>query len=120
MSRYDTYGYSQGRRGTAVFWIFFAILAFAAIYFPFFGGNLRYQVGNTVDGILTKIGNIIYVLGALLMVIGFLKLFLSRGGMGALRPMILGFLLLIIATWLVNPGDITTLSINQPAQKGYH
>ncbi|MFX0136067.1 MAG: hypothetical protein ACFFDN_20675 [Candidatus Hodarchaeota archaeon] len=109
MSRYDGYSYNRGKRGSNVFWIFVGILAFCAIYFPFFGANLRYQVGNSVGNVLTQVGGYIILFGFILIIIGIVQL-IGKSGLKSFRTMIFGVALLAIGTWFINPGSFATIS----------
>lgn len=124
MGKYNSFGYSQRSRGSKVFWIILGIVAFAAIYFPFFGGNLRYVVGSGVGSVFTQYGAIIgkylLIVGLLMFLFGFLNLILMGGGLRGVKPMILGFLLMVLATWIIDPGSLGTYTHGAPVPKGYH
>lgn len=109
MAKYDGYSYNRGKRGSNVFWIFVGILAFCAIYFPFFGGNLRYKVGNSVDNVLTEVGGYIILFGFILIIIGIVQL-LGKSGLKSFRPMIIGIFLITLGTWFINPGSFAIIS----------
>lgn len=109
MSRYDGYSYNRGKRGSNVFWIFVGILAFCAIYFPFFGANLRYKVGNSVGNVLTQVGGYIILFGFILIIIGIVQL-IGKSGLKSFRPMIIGVFLIAVGTWFINPGSFATIS----------
>ena len=119
MRRYNDRGHDGGRKGSAAFWIFVAILAFPTLFYPFFGGTFRYQVGTVVDAILTKAGQILFVLGVLLLIWGIFSL-LCHGGLKALRPMIIGFLLIVLAGYMINPGFFAFTSHGDTTPKGYY
>ena len=120
MSDYDSFGYTQQKRGSKVFWIITGIIAFAAIYFPFFGGNLRYTIGSRVDYILIQVGKYLFIAGLLMFGLGLLYMIISGGGLRGLKPMIIGFLLMAFAGWLVNPGGLGQITHGVPVPKGYH
>ena len=102
MSRRDYYGYHRERRGSKVFWAFFGIVAFAAIYFPFFGGALRYQIGDFVSGIFTKIGSFLLFGGLILLGIGFIRMF--TGSLKGVKLALLGIILIWVSLNFFNPG----------------
>lgn len=118
MSRRDYYGYHRGRRGSKVFWVFFGIVAFAAIYFPFFGGNLRYQIGSFVSGIFEQIGTFLFYGGLILLGIGFIRMF--TGGLKDIKLALLGVLLLWVALNFFNPGLWGIVTHGKEVPQGYH
>lgn len=116
MSRKDYYGFNKSRRGSTVFWIFFGIIVFAALYFPLFGGNLKYLIGSYVTGIFEKIGAILYVAGLFLMVI---PVFFIRSKK-FWKLFFLGLAFYVLSIMFFNPrfwGVVTNLT---PVSKGYH
>lgn len=118
MSRRDYYGVKRGRRGSTVFWIFFGIVAFAAIYFPFFGGNLRYQIGSTVSSIFSKIGSFLLFGGLILLSIGLIRIF--TGGFKGIKTAVLGVMLIWVAITFFEPGIWGILTHGEAVPKGYH
>jgi len=112
MSRRHYYGYNRGRQGSKVFWIFLGIVAFAAIYFPFFGGNLRYQIGTFVSQIFQTIGIYLFIGGVVLLFYGLVRL--------KLKSMLLGGILLWVAITFVEPGLWGILTNGVSVPKGYH
>ena len=119
MRRYDDREHGGGKRGSTAFWIFVAILAFPTLFYPFFGGTFKYQIGSMVDIILTKAGQVLFVAGVLLMIWGIFSL-LCRGGLRALRPMIIGFLLIVLAGYMINPGFFAFITHGDTTPKGYY
>lgn len=120
MSRRDYYGYRRGRRGSIVFWIFLGIVAFAAIYFPFFGGNSKYQVGSYVSGIFHNLGLCLFIGGLFFIGIGLIRMMLPKGFKPGIKMALLGGILVWIAINFFEPslwGFITNL---EPVPKGYH
>ncbi len=118
MSRRDYYSFQRGRRGSKVFWIFFGIVAFAAIYFPFFGGNLKYQIGNAVSGIFDQIGRFLFFGGLILLGIGFLRMF--TGSFKGIKLALLGVILLWVAINFFDPGLWGILTHGKGVSQGYH
>ena len=116
--RRDSYGFNRGRRGSTVFWIFFGIIAFAAIYFPFFGGNLRYQIGSFTTGIFDKIGLIFLIGGMILVGIGLIRIF--TGKLKGIKIGLLGVILVWIALNFFDPGLWGILANGNAVPKGYH
>lgn len=118
MSRRDYYGYQRGRRGSKVFWVFFGIVAFAAIYFPFFGGNLRYQIGNFVSDLFEKIGTFILYGGLMLLGFGFFRMF--TGSLKGVKVALLGVILIWVAINFFNPGLWGIITHGKEISQGYH
>ena len=102
-----------------VYWVFFGILVFLGIYFPFFAPNLRFQAGATFSKIFNTAGTIMITLGVLLMVWGFFTLFCGKTGSGV-KTMLLGFVLLYLGGYLIAPEIITAGGSGEPVPKGYH
>lgn len=118
MSRRDYYGYQKGKRGSKVFWIFFGIVAFVAIYFPFFGGNLRYQIGNFVSGIFDQVGLFLLFGGLILLGIGFIKMF--TGSLKGIKLALLGVILIWVSLNFFNPGLWGIVTHGKEVPQGYH
>ena len=119
MDRYDNYGYARGRKRSTVLWLLLGIVAFATLYYPFFGGNLKFKVVSFVEPILTLFGTFFLIVGAILIGIGFIMLFIS-GGKG-IKIALYGFLFLILGLAFVEPGSFGFIShVGRPAPKGYH
>lgn len=101
------------------YWILFGILGFIVIYFPFFGGNLRYQMSGTLSATTNYFGTIFYKIGMFVLVWGILSLFCT-GGKRGISVMIIGCLILVISMYFLNPGTIGSLSGGKSLPKGYH
>lgn len=50
-------------------WVFFGILIFVFIFFPFFAFNLRYQLGYIFQTIMDYIGNTCLTVGGFLIIL---------------------------------------------------
>ncbi len=99
-----------------VYWVFFGIIFFLAIYFPIFGSNLRYEIGTILRFIFNSIGNILVFVGLIFILLGVLSFFNLNPGK-ALIFMILGGVLLSFGGIFLMPGSVGT---TDPAPKGYH
>ena len=125
MSRKNNYGFQgypkQGRKGNMIFWVFFGILAFACIYFPFFGQNLRYQVGNFVSDIFSQMGYYIFMGGSFCMAFAFLSALSKKFGKCA-KFALIGGAMILLGLWFWNPGLLAGLmSFGQkPFSRGYY
>ncbi|MBA7643664.1 hypothetical protein ES703_51396 [subsurface metagenome] len=120
MVRYDNYGYARGRKGSTVLWLLLGIVAFATLYYPFFGGNLKFKVVSFVEPILTFFGTFFLIIGGILVVVGFILLFTQSIGKG-IKLSLYGFLLIILGLAFVEPGSFGFIShVGRPAPKGYH
>ena len=102
-----------------IYWIFFAIIAFIAIYLPFFGGNLRFSLGAGFKEIFETLGTYCLTFGSAFMIFGFLMV-LGTKSLGYVKLMILGFLLIYISGWLIGPGIIGTEYSSPSAFHGYN
>ncbi len=92
--------YSQKKRSpNKAFLAFLGILAFIAIYVPFFGSNLRYQTGTIFKFIFNTIGSLFLVLGITCLIINLLMIFLKKVNVGGF---IISFLLLWIGAFLTD------------------
>lgn len=102
--------YNQKRRGSKVFWIFICIIAFAFIFFPFFGNTLAYQVRSAYSS-LRGAGWLLLFAGVLMIGFGLL----GRCG----KIILIGFVFLLVGSVLVNPFDFNFLFFRSTT-KGYH
>jgi hypothetical protein len=78
--------------------VFMGILVFLAIYFPFFGYNMRYQLGEMLRRLFDFIGFVCLGMGAINIAVGAIGLF--RGRTGGAFSLVIGALLLWIGCWL--------------------
>ena len=97
MSRYKSYGYNGRRRGSKVFWIFIAIILFGAIYYPFYGKNLQYQIGILVLRVFSTVGLLLIIIGFLLMGIGVLMVSAQK----SLKNFLIGLLIMVSGFYLL-------------------
>lgn len=117
MKRRNYYNYNQKRRGSKVFWIFIGIIAFAAIFFPFFGSNLVYQIQSAYS-IVREIGKILCLVGSFMLVLGsFVFLFISRKGG---KYILIGLILIIIGLIFIDPFNFNFYFNFSKSSKGYH
>ncbi len=109
--------YVLGRKKTSsyVYWFLFVIIAFIAVYFPFFGNNLRYQTGASFSQTFEILGTLSNTVGGLLLFWGFSTLICSKK-LSAVPIMIAGALLMFLGTWLIDPSSIGFISTGP----GYH
>ena len=99
--------------------VFFGILGFIAIWVPFFGMNLQYQIGSIFYLIFTKLGELFILAGWIML--GFLVILIFITRKIYLKSMMLSILLLWAGYFLT--GQIFVifgfqLGVNQPS--GYH
>ena len=92
----------RGKKSKPVFWIFFGILGFIALYIPFYGQNLRFRTSTYFSGSLTYIGTILVNLGVLILIWGLASLVCTKS-FRSLKTMVVGFLLLYIGMWFISP-----------------
>ncbi len=95
--------YGSGRDAKKfIFWAFFGIIGFCAIYFPFFAPNLRYTTSAYLKGIFTPIGTISITLGSLMVVWGLFSLFCSHRKSAGIKLMIMGVLLIWVGMYFTS------------------
>ncbi|MFX0032570.1 MAG: hypothetical protein ACFE8E_02905 [Candidatus Hodarchaeota archaeon] len=112
------YGEKKRRsRGFTIF--FFGILAFIAVWVPFFGMNLQYQIGSIFYVIFTKLGEVCILAGWV--ILGFLILLIFVTRKIYFKAMIFSIVLLWAGYFLTGQVFVLfgfQLGINQPP--GYH
>ncbi|MHA1149366.1 MAG: hypothetical protein ACTSR8_14110 [Promethearchaeota archaeon] len=91
------------KKNKGIYWIFFGLLAFICVLFPFFMSNLRYQVSTTANAAMTSIGSVLIWLGGLLFIWGLISLLCNPRGLRSIKTMVLGFMVLYIGFYLVTP-----------------
>lgn len=117
----------EKRKGTSkVTWIIIGIIVLIAFYLPFYGHNLRSNIGYEINSTLESIGSVLYFVGIFMIVIGVIRIFTGSSG-GGIKMAILGYLILMISFWLYNPADFSIFSGplpdtlgGEPRGKGYH
>ena len=113
----DIIVYEDGKNHSKYFYvIFFGIIMFVILYFPFFGSSMRYEFGSFFSLIFSSIGKILVYMGTIFLLLGILSFFNMNPGK-AFRFLILGVILLSFAAWFLIPGNVGT---DQPVPKGYH
>ena len=110
---------SNKKRGSSILWIFFGIIGFIAIYFPLFGGNLRFTTGMYFSRIFTLAGTVCRTLGIIILAWGFLMLICTHS-FKSLKIMLFGFFLLILGSFFLEPGTIGVITDGKAVPKGYH
>ncbi len=109
----------ENKKSSVIFWIFFGIIGFLAIYFPLFGSNLRFQTGALLSKAFTTVGTILVTFGALMFVWGLFTLFCGKSGSGV-KVMILGFVMVFLGSYFINPALLGVGSTGKEVPKGYH
>ena len=111
--------YEQSRRIIA---ILFGILIFVLVFFPFFGLNLRYQIGGVFSALIDGIGQFCLIIGGLLTIVGFVGIF-TRSHNWA-KHVIIGITLLWIGCWCTGAVleffGITIVDSTSSGGGGYH
>jgi len=111
--------YDEEKKSNSVLWVFFGIIGFIAIYYPLFGGNLRYTTGAFFSNIFHTIGIVCCTLGVLIIVWGFLILICTKS-MKAISLMLFGFVLILIGSFWLEPGTMGTITHGEAVPRGYH
>ncbi len=113
----DIIVYEDGKNHSKYFYvIFFGIILFVLLYFPFFGSSMRYEYGRAFSLIFSSIGTILVYFGTIFLLIGILSFFNMNPGKG-FKFLILGVIMLSFAAYFLIPGSVGT---DQPVPKGYH
>lgn len=118
-SRDDIIIINKEKKNNFILWVFFGIIGFILIYFPFFGSNLKYTTGSFFSGVFKLIGTVCYTFGILLLVWGFLTLICFRS-LSAIKIMLIGFILILIGNFWLDPGTFGIITQGKEVPKGYH
>lgn len=112
---------SENRSSRWIYFTFFCIIAFVIVFFPFYGMNLRYQIGYILNQIFDTIGWISLTIGGLMVVVSILGLFTGGRSM-RFHYLIIGVVLLWIGCWCTGVVlEIFGVSIgSERASGGYH
>lgn len=120
MAKNDDFIIINKKKGNnSILWFFFGIIGFILIYFPFFGSNLRYTTGTWFSNVFRLIGSVCYTFGVLLIVWGFLILICTRS-FKAVSIMLVGFFLILIGSFWLDPGTFGIFTNGKVVPKGYH
>lgn len=122
MSRKEgLYIYREKRRKNRILgWVFLGIFGFIAIYVPFFGINLQYQVGSLFYLIFSKLGELCMYAGWILLGFNIIAIFVNRKIY--VKSLTFSVLLLWIGAFLTGQAfDLFGIQVGatQPP-KGYH
>jgi hypothetical protein len=88
-------GKGQGKKYAK--YLFYAIIAFLAIYMPFFGSELRYQLGGIFKLVFDTVGMFCVFGGVLCILLGIIGLIGRRFSIGYI---VMGAILLWIGCWM--------------------
>ena len=77
--------------------VFFGIIIFIVVFYPFFAVNLRFQLGEIFQVIFDTIGFMCFAVGSVLLIFTLVNVFL--GGRIKVGWMIAGIVLLWIGCW---------------------
>ncbi|MHA2183095.1 MAG: hypothetical protein ACXAAH_16880 [Promethearchaeota archaeon] len=112
---------SKRRSSGGIYFAFFCIVVFIVVFFPFYGMNLRYQIGFIFNQIFDTIGWISLTVGGLMVMISILGLFTGGRSM-KFHYLIIGVVLLWIGCWCTGAVlDIFGVTIgSERASGGYH
>ena len=123
MSKANYYVINGGKtKKRAMIYVFFGIAVFVLFFFPFFGLNLRYQIGSSLALIINGLGTFSLAIGALFLGIGIVGIF-TRSRYWP-KQVILGIILLWIGAWctgaMVEIFGLTIGGPNKTGGSGYH
>ena len=97
MAKIKYYFPNQRRTSGTIKYVFFGIIIFILVFFPFYGLNLRYQLGVVFSEIFSKIGMLCLFGGGIMLLFSFIGIFTSRSVQT--KYMIVGILLLWVGCW---------------------
>jgi len=102
------------KRRKTFLWVFFAIIVFVA-FFSIFGGTLRYQTGQMIEGSYLVLGKWLWTFGLWMTVFGFMVLFCAKN-LKAFAFLVPGMVLIYISTTMIgyNPFFDMLLPTNNP------
>ena len=119
MFRDDYMRFKKEKKSKWVLWLFFGLLGFLLIYFPFFASSLKFQTSNLFLKIFYIFGTIFISLGVLMVVFGLILLLCKRAGYG-ISLMLIGVILIFLGSYFVFPETIGATSSGKEVPKGYH
>ncbi|MFX1364522.1 MAG: hypothetical protein ACFFCE_19430 [Promethearchaeota archaeon] len=96
MSKRDYYHYQEKKTSTTIILIF-GLVVFIFLFFPFFGGELKYHLGAMFTKIIDIIGTISLTIGSVFLIIGVIGIFAQSGKW--IRNIIVGIALLWVGCW---------------------
>lgn len=106
-------------KSKALTWVFVGIFAIIAVYVPFFGVNLQYQVGTFFHFIFSKLGELCIWAGWILFGFSILATISSRKIY--FKSMAFGILLLWIGAFLTGQAfELLGFQIGEQPPQGYH
>jgi len=88
---------NQRKRSGTTKYVFFGIIVFVLFFFPFYGMNLRYQLGTIFSEIFDKIGMLCLMIGGIMLLFSFIGIFASRSV--NTKYLIAGIILLWVGSW---------------------
>ncbi|TFG24130.1 MAG: hypothetical protein EU532_12835 [Promethearchaeota archaeon] len=106
----------EKKKNKFIFIFFFGIIFFIAIYFPFFGQNLRYESSMIFIYIFSRLGTILTFFGIIFILWGIMSFFLSKP-LNGFRYLLMGIVLLTIGGYFMIPGRFGS---GEEVPKGYH
>jgi len=110
---------NKEKKNNFILVFFFCIIGFILIYFPFFGSSLRFTTGSFFSRVFTIIGTACYTFGFILLIWGFLTLICFRS-LSAIKIMLVGFFLILIGNFWLDPGTFAIITDGKTVPKGYH
>ncbi|MFW9894839.1 MAG: hypothetical protein ACFFD7_03460 [Candidatus Thorarchaeota archaeon] len=118
--KYYLIGY-QTKPSRWIYFTFFFLIVFILVFFPFYGMNLRYQIGYILNRIFDMIGWASLFIGAIMVLISILGIFMGGRSL-RIHYLIIGVVLLWVGCWCTGVVvDIFGLTIgNERASGGYH
>ncbi len=109
---------NDAKKGTVAM-LLFLMVGFVFVIFPLFGQNWSYLTGSFLLTLTSFLGQLFFTIGGLMFAWGLISLFCSRSKTGIML-MLMGAVMLLLASYLLGPQTIGVLSGSPEATKGYH
>lgn len=97
MSRSNYYHNQEEKSSNTIIIILFGLVVFIFLFFPFFGGELKYHLGSMFSKIIDIIGTLSFTIGGLFFIVGVIEIFAQSGKW--IRNIIVGVVLLWVGCW---------------------
>ena len=124
MGKKDVYILRPEKSSRSVLYVYFGILVFIIVFFPFFALTLRYQLGMIFSTVFNWLGVMCMTFGAFFIIISLVSLFANSRGSNWARNLIVGIVLIWIGCWctgaVVKLFGFTIGSSTSGGSGGYH
>lgn len=101
-----------------LFLVIFVILLYIFVWYPNYGGNLRFKIGSITNWLINFLGTFLMSLGGILMVYGILMIFLRKGSSGV-KTAIIGAVMCYVGFTILG-GVFMANNEYEGVTQGYH